>query len=397
MSNKEGKNNNDEDYTLSENNPKYINKNYKKSNSYNENKDYMTLLEVKQNNLVKINSGFNKESISYDNKDLSINNREKIHKSKSSTKSLLIDLKKEEDKNSNYKSNNDNIKKIVNESDKENMIISNKKDINNKSIHLPSNKNNNLIKRENELNSHRYDNNLNNGQSNSINLSNDCKYKSFSPLNKSTNTNNMTNFNTIELNRNNLNKMILKGLLSGKNSYTKLTLLDGNKYEHSVSLKHLIGVKSIPSYKNDNSEIKSLFDIQNNKNNSFNNSSQIINKSSNDIPKNCKNNDIINIVNYSSKNSLTRNMNRIKKYRNILEQKSNNLKNSLNNNNRMVKSFQELKKIKNKLKERPFPDKKTKNILYTNDSTLNNSSYKKSKMEIIAINQIERSLKHLGK
>jgi hypothetical protein len=356
----------------------------------------MKLLGIKQNNLEKINSYFNKETISNDNKDLSLNNREKIYKNKSSTTSLLIDLKNEENKNSNYLSNKYN-KKILNESKKAKKILSNKKDINNKSIHLSSKKNNNLIKREEELISYRYDNNLNNENNIKINLSNDYKYRSFSLLNKSTNTNNMTNFNTIELNRNNLNKMILKGLLSGKNSYTKLTLLDGNKYEHSVSLKHLIGVKSIPSYKNDNSEIKSLFDIQNNKNNSFNNSSQIIKKSSNDIPKNCKNNDIINIVNYSSKNSLTRNMNRIKKYRNILEQKSNNLKNSLNNNNRMVKSFQELKKIKNKLKERPFPDKKTKNILYTNDSTLNNSSYKKSKMEIIAINQIERSLKHFGK
>jgi len=94
---------------------------------------------------------------------------------------------------------------------------------------------------------------------------------------------------------------------------------------------------------------------------------------------------------------MTRNMNKINRCRTILEQKSNNLKNSLSKKNNMVKSFQEMKNIKNKLKERPFSDKKTKNIIFTNDSTLNNSSYKKIQMEIIAINQIERSLKYFGK
>ena len=397
LSNKEDKNN-DEDYDLSENKLNYINKKYKKCNSYNENNGYMKLLGIKQNNLEKINSYFNKETISNDNKDLSLNNREKFYKNKSSTTSLLIDLKNEENKNSNYLSNKYN-KKILNESKKAKKILSNKKDINNKSIHLSSKKNKYLIKREEELISYRYDNNLNNENNIKINLSNDYKYRSFSLLNKSTNTNNMINFNKIELIRNNLNKMILQGLLSGKNSYTKLTLLNENKYDHSHSLKHLIDVKNNnPSFKKDNSDIKSFLGFQNNKNNSFNGNSQIINKSSNNIQENFeKNSDIINIVNYSSKNGITRNMNRIKRYRNLLEQKSNNLKNSLNNNNRMVKSFQELKNIKNKLKERPVSDKKTKNNLFTNNSALNNSSYKKNKMEIIAINQIERSLKHYGK
>ena len=77
MSNKEDKNNNDDDYALSENNFNYcINKNYKKCNSYNKNNDFMKLLGVKQNNHENINSNFNKETISNDNKDLSINNRE---------------------------------------------------------------------------------------------------------------------------------------------------------------------------------------------------------------------------------------------------------------------------------------------------------------------------------
>jgi len=66
---------------------------------------------------------------------------------------------------------------------------------------------------------------------------------------------------------------------------------------HSHSLKHLIDVKSITSYKKDNSDIKSLLDIQNNKNNSFNDYSKILNKSLNYTQKNFyKNSDIINIV-----------------------------------------------------------------------------------------------------
>jgi len=232
LSNKEDKNNNDDDYALSENNFNYcINKKYKKCNSYNKKNDFMKLLGVKQNNHENINSNFNKETISNDNKDLSINNREMNYKAKTSKTSLLIDLKKEGNKNSNYIFNNINDKKIL-ESEKEKMIVSNNKDINTKSIYLPSNINNNLIKRENELYSHRYKNNLNNEKNNRINLSNDNKYKSFSPLNKSTNTNNMIIFNKIELNRNNLNKMILQGLLNGKNIYTKLTLLNGNKCIH---------------------------------------------------------------------------------------------------------------------------------------------------------------------
>ena len=109
----------------------------------------------------------------------------------------------------------------------------------------------------------------------------------------------------------------------------------------------------------------------------------------------------LNIINYSNEDSYKIKLNKknLEKY-DLSEPKifiNNNLRHSKSNSNKMGKKYKGLEAFRNKIKKKLISSKKLKNNMFLYDS-LNNSNHKsKNKMEIIAINQVKRSIKNLNK
>ena len=181
-------------------------------------------------------------------------------------------------------------------------------------------------------------------------------------------------FNKINLNQNDIKKIIIHSLISGKNSFTKLSLINNSDYHNPLNLDNI----TINVDKNINKENKSN---HSNKDILDNNVKKFDNK-------------LLNIVNYSD---IQNNKNQLKKKnKNYLlsEQKSDNSNTNIEHINidkKIIhKKSREKSAFRNKLEKKSFLNKNEKSNLALFESFNN-----KNKMEIIAINQIEKSLKYI--
>ena len=434
------------------------NKNYQrilnnKSNDYDNKKIIIDNISNNTNNLASelYKKDFFLNNI---NKDNNINNKYKSHSNNKHNKSENNNLimtsyknnKKEENNtkinndnttnvhsnlNNNHKIydyNNKNIKKEktknkekeiynnINELIKVNLDQNetNKKLILSKHNLFKENKNNNkqkkkkssiIIHRSNDFLINKKENNTTNliyNLDSTIN-NNDIKYKRNNTPSIDEN-NHKINLDTLKLNKNDLNKIFIKSILSGKNSYSKLSLINNSDDDLPYTLSPVLDIQKIPIIKSkkENTDINS-----NSLNNNIitTNQNNTINNKSNDTSQNIFNiksdNNLINIINHSNEDThkIKLNKKNLERY-DLSEPKiifnNNNLRHSKSNNNKMGNKYKGMEAFKNKIEKKLISSKKPKNNMFLYDS-LNNSNHKsKNKMEIIAINQVKRSIKNLN-
>ena len=266
-----------------------------------------------------------------------------------------------------------------------------------------------------------YNNSTNNATTTKIkndNLEYDKKNKSREEI--------AVNYDKVKLNKNEINKIIIRSLMGGQNSISKLSIINNDNInninnindDYPYAIANVLEIKNIPSTKNkkenkENKENKDNNEKNENKEKKENNYKVIysylddktaynnnikdkeakkpkkLNNTCNDISDNNINkyNNIISILNYSDNNINSKNkLDKKDENENPLSDKksrdnNNNLKQSNSHKNERIK-FKEKYEYKNKLEKKP-------NV---NKLNINN----KNKMEIIAMNQIERSMKHLS-
>ena len=220
------------------------------------------------------------------------------------------------------------------------------------------------------------------------------------------------NYNNVQLNKNEINKIIIRSLMSGQNSISKLSIINNdntsninddypNPIANALEIKNIsVKNKKEKDEKKENKEnresnekvIYSYLDDKTSNNNINEQESKKpkkLNNTCNDIIDKDKNkieNNIIAILNYSDHNINSKNkLDKKDENENPLSNKksrdnNNNLKQS--NSHKNIIKFKEKHEFKNKLEIKPN----------TNKLNINN----KNKMEIIAMSQIERSMKHLS-
>ena len=215
-----------------------------------------------------------------------------------------------------------------------------------------------------------------------------------------TNDDNPINYNKINLNQNDINKIIVKSLISGHNSLAKLSLINNdtsnNDEDYPYSIATVVNITNLSASKNrkDNKDI--YYYLNNKTSNNINYMSKFQNKSINISSEkenniNHNNNNLLNVLNYSDNNIPEEKTNQ----ENDLSRKSTktankNIMHSKSDKNG-IKRFKEKVEYKNNTNKKSHSKNKKKDKLFLYDSFSNNN-----KIEIIAKNQIETSLKHIG-
>ena len=273
--------------------------------------------------------------------------------------------------------------------------------------------------KEKKLNNYKYIDSLStdkdNFYNNSTNNATTTKIKNENFENNKKNNSNeeiAINYNNVQLNKNEINKIIIRSLMSGQNSISKLSIINNdntsninddypNPIANALEIKNIsVKNKKEKDEKKENKENKeskekviySYLDDKTSNNNINEQESKKpkkLNNTCNDIIDKDKNkieNNIIAILNYSDHNINSKNkLDKKDENENPLSNKksrdnNNNLKQS--NSHKNIIKFKEKHEFKNKLEIKPN----------TNKLNINN----KNKMEIIAMSQIERSMKHLS-
>ena len=384
-----------------------------KNDNYTINKPYMgnykfkSINKISSKNLYKTDFESNKNNSLLNNNNI---NDKQISSNNNLKLSTFINYKNEE----NTLKSNSNFQKIKTK-EKDKKIKESKSDIElfKENDFKKIKKKKSLINKENLLKNN-YTNSLstekysiyNNSTNNNIyNLTSKMKNEMID-----TTADNPHNNNKININKNDITKIIVKSLISGHNSLPKLSLLNkdiNNNDDYPYTISSVVNIKNIsPSkYQKENKDISSY--LFNKNNNNIDSKSKIqspsLNKSNKKENNNIYNDNMINILNYSENNTL-----KIKKSNehDLSEKKESNSSNknlihSKSYRNGVMKNkekdiFQNkiIKKSysKNKNKE----NNKDKDKLFDKDNLFFYDSFSNDKFGIIAKNQIETSLKHIG-
>ena len=379
--NKNDKNNNHYDYNLKnyefKNIHKILNKiNDKPFSEFNRGKHQ----SQNKKNISKNNNLIFSSLPNFHNEDLSnskINFYKDILKNKNNNTNYIHKINKytsKDNKNENKKEDEDN-KIIDSKSDK---ILS--KDIKNEKKFK--------IFIKNKFISTEKDNFRNSGYPTSKKINRSLEYDKNS-LNRS---HNQLVYNKLNLNQKYINKIIIQSLINGKNSYSKLSLIDNNKDEnYHNSLTPILGIKKILLLNNKNEINENNKTINIDKNNNTNSDNKSININNDIIDNAPKKNDkdLLKIINYSDNNHSKNKLSKKQDEKYLKSENSNNIKDLNIDKKQPPKQNKEKYAFKIKLEKKAFSNKKDKNkmILY--------HSFNKNKTEIIAINQIKRSLKYI--
>ena len=379
--NKNDKNNNHYDYNLKnyefKNIHKILNKiNDKPFSEFNRGKHQ----SQNKKNISKNNNLIFSSLPNFHNEDLSnskINFYKDILKNKNNNTNYIHKINKytsKDNKNENKKEDEDN-KIIDSKSDK---ILS--KDIKNEKKFK--------IIFKNKFISTEKDNFRNSGYPTSKKINRSLEYDKNS-LNRS---HNQLVYNKLNLNQKYINKIIIQSLINGKNSYSKLSLIDNNKDEnYHNSLTPILGIKKILLLNNKNEINENNKTINIDKNNNTNSDNKSININNDIIDNAPKKNDkdLLKIINYSDNNHSKNKLSKKQDEKYLKSENSNNIKDLNIDKKQPHKQNKEKYAFKIKLEKKAFSNKKDKNkmILY--------HSFNKNKTEIIAINQIKRSLKYI--
>ena len=379
--NKNDKNNNHYDYNLKNYEFKNIHKIFNKIND----KPFSEFNRGKHQSQNKKNISKNNNLIfsslpNFHNEDLSnskINFYKDILKNKNNNTNYIHKINKytsKDNKNENKKEDEDN-KIIDSKSDK---ILS--KDIKNEKKFK--------IIFKNKFISTEKDNFRNSGYPTSKKINRSLEYDKNS-LNRS---HNQLVYNKLNLNQKYINKIIIQSLINGKNSYSKLSLIDNNKDEnYHNSLTPILGIKKILLLNNKNEINENNKTINIDKNNNTNSDNKSININNDIIDNAPKKNDkdLLKIINYSDNNHSKNKLSKKQDEKYLKSENSNNIKDLNIDKIQPPKQNKEKYAFKIKLEKKAFSNKKDKNkmILY--------HSFNKNKTEIIAINQIKRSLKYI--
>ena len=313
-------------------------------------------------------------------------------------------FRKIRDKNEIKESNILNIKqneinKKIKESKSEKVLLNGKDSNNERKKEKDSLSKESSLKNNNYINSLSTDKNtVYNNSTNNNNFNIITKMKN--EIND-TNDDNSINYNKININQNDINKLIVKSIISGHNSLAKLSLINNdisnnNDDDYPYSIATVVNIKNLSASKNrkDNKDIS--YYLNNKANNDINNKSKFQNKSiniSNEKENNINhNNNLLSILNYSDNNIPEEKANQDN---DLSERKSTktpnkNIMHSKSDKNG-TKRFKEKVDYKNKTNKKSHSKNKSKDKLFLYDSFSNNN-----KIEIIAKNQIETSLKHMG-
>ena len=291
------------------------------------------------------------------------------------------------------------INKKIKESKSEKVLL-NGKDSNNE-----KEKEKDSLNKENSLKNNYYINSLSTDKNTIYN--NSTNNNNFNIITKmkneimDTNDDNSINYNKINLNQNDINKIIIKSLISGHNSLPKLSLLNNdtsnNDEDYPYSIATVVNIKNLSASKNrkDNKDISNY--LNNKTNNNINNKSKfqkisinISNEKENNINHN--NNNLLSVLNYSDNNIPEEKTNQDN---DLSERKSTKTPNKnimySKSDKNGIKMYKEKVEYKNYTNKKSHSKNKSKDKLFLYDSFSNNN-----KIEIIAKNQIETSLKHMG-